>query len=155
MQINTNLILRYGLVTFVIALVTWQVWRALVRKSNKQDVSLKRSLDTQAQAVAARWLSQRMSITEATALEGLKTSSDTNSVAIFWREHEAQLHMVFAEVARGNYQVTFRVLASGDDRMEQTHSITLDELPNSIRTAFMRGNSSMEVRWTPTFEQET
>jgi hypothetical protein len=152
MQTTTATNIWCGFLTIVTAVLAWQAWRALARKGQRQDVSLKRSLDAQAAAVAARWLSTRMNISEAMAIEGLNTSDATSDVAAFWREHEVQLHLAFEEVVRGTYQVTFLVSAKGDDRMEQTRSISLDELPDSVRSAFMRGNSSLEVHWTPTFE---
>jgi hypothetical protein len=50
--------------------------------------------------------------------------------------------------------MTLELEAANGDRVERRRALSLDELPDPVRAAIVRGEQAITIAWRPAFQEE-
>jgi hypothetical protein len=134
-------------------LVGGALW-ALRSTGRRVEQDTRTTLDREAAQLAADWLAQLMPCSREQALRALLTSDANSAEARCWRDANPRVQRVFERAGRGQYTMTLELEAANGDRVERRRALSLDELPDPVRAAIVRGEQAITIAWRPAFQEE-
>jgi hypothetical protein len=107
-------------------------------------------LDHEAEELAAQWLARATSCSQQEAVAALRGADQAAPLAMRWIEAEARLTLTFERVGPGRYTLLMS-LEDTDGVVEARREISLDALPDEVRTLMVRGQTHHSMAWRPAF----
>lgn len=134
-------------------LVGGALW-ALRSTGRRVEQDARTTLDREAALLAAEWLARLTACSREQALHALATPEPNSPEARRWLDAKPRVQRIFERAGRGKYTMTIELEAANGDRVTRSRALSLDELPDPVRAAIVRGEQTITIPWRPAFQEE-